>query len=116
MYLLYEGGRLGVSDEVGEDDGLDWQPAHRTQLVPLLQLPGADVAGNEVSGSPVNDAAVLRPRLTDETRVEARLRQPPLRRHAALQLGDHGRGKSSCFIGGGREKLLGVDGGRGLGG
>lgn len=38
--------RLGVSAQIGEDDRLDRQPAHRTQLVPLLQLPGADVAGH----------------------------------------------------------------------
>lgn len=63
--------RLGVSAEVGEDDGLDGQPADRTQLVPLLQLPGADVAGHQVSGSSVDDAAVLRPGLTDETGVKA---------------------------------------------
>lgn len=106
-------GRPGASAEVGENDGVDGQPAHRAQLIPLLQLPGADVAGYEVSCSPVNDAAVLRPRLTDETRVQARLGQPPLRRHAALQLGHRGR----RWIGGGRwEKLLGVDGGEGLGG
>lgn len=106
-------GRPGASAEVGEDDGVDGQPAHRAQLVPLLQLPRADVAGYEVSCSPVNDAAVLRPRLTDETRVQARLGQPPLRRHAALQFGHRGR----RWISGGRwEKLLGVDGGQGLGG
>lgn len=67
-----------VSAEVGEDDGLDGHPTHRTQLVPLLQLPGAHVAGYEVTRPPVNDAAVLRPRLTDETRVETGFRQPPL--------------------------------------
>lgn len=106
------GDRLGVSAEVGEDDRLDWQPAHRTQLVPLLQLPGADVAGHQVSGPSVDDAAVLRPGLTDETGVQARIRQPPLCRHAALQLGDRGR----RWVGGGRrEKLLGVVGGGGLG-
>ena len=38
--------RWGVSAEVGEDDRLDGKPADRTQLVPLLQLPGADVAGH----------------------------------------------------------------------
>lgn len=68
-----------ASAEVGEDDRLYRHPAHRTQFVPLLQLPGADVAGNEVSGSPVDDAAVLRPGLTDEARVQARVGQPPLR-------------------------------------
>lgn len=83
--------RLCVSADVGEDDRLDRQPAHRTQLVPLLQLPGADVAGYEVSGPSVDDAAVLRPGLTDETRVQARLRQAPLRRHAALQIRDGGK-------------------------
>lgn len=83
--------RLCVSADVGEDDRLDRQPAHWTQLVPLLQLPGADVAGYEVSGPPVDDAAVLRPGLTDETRVQARLRQTPLRRHAALQIRDGGK-------------------------
>lgn len=109
-----EGGdRPGVSADVGEDDRLDGQPAHRTQLIPLLQLPGADVAGHEVSRPSVDDAAVLRPGLTDETGVQARVRQPPLRRHAALQLREHaGRRRSG---GGIREKLLGVDGGGGLG-
>lgn len=68
-----------VSAEVGEDDRLYRHPAHRTQFVPLLQLPGADIAGNEVSSSPMYDAAVLRPGLTDETRVQARVGQPPLR-------------------------------------
>lgn len=67
-----------VSAEVGEDDRLDRHPAHRTQFVPLLQLPGADIAGNEVSSSPVDDAAVLWPGLTNETRVQARVGQPPL--------------------------------------
>lgn len=115
-----EGGdRLGVSAEVGEDDRLDWQPAHRTQLVPLLQLPGADIAGHQVSGSSVDDAAVLGPGLTDETGVQARVRQPPLCRHAALQLGDRGRvrrrGRRRWIGRGSREKLLGVDGGGGLG-
>lgn len=93
---------------------MDRQPAHRTQLIPLLQLPGADVAGYEVSGSPVHDAAVLRPRLADETRVQARLRQPPLGRHAALQLRDRGKRERRWIGGGCWEKLLGVDGGEGL--
>lgn len=79
-----------VSAEVGEDDRLDRHSAHRTQFVPLLQLSGADVAGNEVSSSPVNDAAVLRPRLANETRVQAGLGQSPLCRHATLQVGGGG--------------------------
>lgn len=112
--------RLGVSADVGEDDRLDRQPADRTQLVSLLQLPGADVAGHQVSGSSVDDAAVLRPGLADEAGVQTRVRQPPLPRHAALQLGDRGwRRKRSwrCRRSGWgrREKLLGVDGG-GVGG
>lgn len=107
-----EGGGV-VSADVGEDDGLDRQPADRTQLVPLLQLPGADVAGHEVSGPPVDDAAVLRPGLTDEAGVQARVRQTPLRRHAALQLGERGgrRRRRRGVGGGGREELLGVNGG-----
>lgn len=109
--------RLGVSADVGEDDRLDRQPADRTQLVPLLQLPGADVAGHQVSGSSVDDAAVLRPGLTDEAGVQARVRQPPLRRHAALQLRCRGRRKRRWRRSGRgrREELLGVDGG-GVGG
>lgn len=99
-----------LSAEVGEDDGLDRHPAHRTQLIPLLQLPRADVAGDEVPGPPVNDAAVLGPRLTDETGVEARLRQPPLRRDAAVQFGD----RHQRFAGRRWEELLGVNGGGGL--
>lgn len=79
-----------VSAEVGEDDRLDGHPAHRTHLVPLLQLPGADIAGDQVSRSSVDDAAVLRPRLTYEARVQAGLGQPPLRRHAPLQVGGGG--------------------------
>lgn len=96
-----------LSAEVGEDDGLDRHPAHRTQLIPLLQLPRTHVAGDEVPGSPVNDAAVLWPRLTDETGVEARLGQPPLCRDAAVQLGD----RHKRFAGRRWEKLLGVNGG-----
>lgn len=111
--------RLGVSAEVGEDDRLDRHPADWTQLVPLLQLPGTDVARHQVSSSSVDDAAVLRPGLTDETGVQTRVRQPPLRRHAALQLGDFGRrkrGRRRRRLCRGRwEKLLGVDGGGGLG-
>lgn len=78
----------GLSAEVGEHHGLDGHPADGTQLVPLLQLPGAHVAGHEVSGAAVDDAAVLGPRLADQTRVQARVRQPGLGRHAALQLGE----------------------------
>ena len=80
----------------------------------------------------MDDAAVLRPGLTDETRVQARLRQTPLRRHAALQIGDDGKRSRHAALqigdkwswwwqtrrgigGGRREKLLGVDGG-GVGG
>lgn len=86
------------SAEVGEDHRLDGHPAHRAQLVPLLQLPGTDVAGHQVSRPAVDDAAVLRPRLTDETGVQARVRQPGLGRHAALQ---RQRGRTG-------EELLGV--------
>lgn len=92
-----------VSAEVGEDDRLDGHPAHRAQLVPLLQLPGADVAGDEVSGPAVDDAAVLGPRLTDETRVQTGLGQTPLRRHTALQGRGGGRGR--------RDEVLRVQGG-----
>lgn len=92
--------RLGVSADVGEDDGLDGQPADRTQLVPLLQLPGADVAAHQVSRPSVDNAAVLWPGLTYETGVQARVRQPPLSRHAALQLG--GRRVRRWRTGGGR--------------
>lgn len=85
-----------VSAEVGEDDRLDGQPADWAQLVPLLQLPGTDVAGHEVSGASVHDAAVLWSRLTDEAGVQTRVRQTPLRRHAALHIGDL-RGKRSSL-------------------
>lgn len=103
-----------VSAEVGEDDRLDGQPADWAQFVPLLQLPGADVAGHKVSGPSVHDAAILWSRLTDEAGVQARVRQTPLRRNAALHIGDlHGRRSSwSCSWSWGRwEKLLRINGG-----
>lgn len=110
-----EGGQgRGVLAEVGEDDRLDWQPADRTQLVSLLQLHGANIAGHQVSSPSVNDAAILWPGLTDETRVQARVRQSPLRRHTALQLRDRGWRRRS--VGGRWEELLGVSGGVGRGG
>lgn len=99
-------GKCRVSADVGQHHRLDGQPAHRAQLVPLLQLAGADVAAHQVTRPPVHDAAVLRPRLADEARVQTRLGQLP--RRAAVQLGCGG-GKR------GGAGLLGVRGGR-LGG
>lgn len=88
------GGRSLSSAQVGEDDRLNGHAAHRTQLVPFLQLAGAQVAGDHVTCAAVHDAAVLGPRLADETWVEARLGQPPLGRHTALQLWGSGGGQS----------------------
>lgn len=104
------GGRSLSSAQVGEDDRLDGHAAHGAQLVPFLKLAGAQVAGDHVARAAVHDAAVLGPRLADETRVEARLGQPPLGRHAALQLrgGDEGQGRAVQ-----REQLLGVRAGGG---
>lgn len=99
----------GASALVGQDDRLDGHPAHGTQLVPLLELASAQVAGDHVARSAVHDAAVLGPRLADETRVEARLGQPPLGRLAALQVGDgrdQGRGRGFW-----RKQLLRLQGG-----
>lgn len=108
------GGKGVVSAEVGEDDRLDGQPADWAQFVPLLQLPGADVAGHKVSGPSVHDAAILWSRLTDEAGVQAWVRQTPLCRNAALHIGDlHGRRSSwSCSWSWGRwEKLLRINAG-----
>ena len=96
--------------DVGEDDGLDGQPAHGTQLVPFLQLPGAHVAGHQVSRVSVNDAAVLRTRLTNETRIQTGVGKTPFCRNTALQIRDSGRRTGS--VEGRWEELLGVDGGR----
>lgn len=111
--------RAGVSAEVGEKDRLDRQSSDWTRLVPLLQLPGAHVARHQVNGSSVDDAAIFRPGLTGEAGVQARVRQPPLPRHATLQFGDQGsRGKCGQRRrdGEGRwQKLLGVAGAGGEG-
>lgn len=71
---LVEKAYRGVSAEVGKDDRLDGQSADRTQLIPFLQLPGADITGHQVSSSSVDDAAILWPGLTNETWVKARVR------------------------------------------
>lgn len=106
------------SAQVGEDDGLDGHPADGAQLVPPLQLPGADVAGHEVSGLPVDDAAVFGSGLADETRVQTRVRQPEVGRHAALQVRHRVLGVARRRrLGLGRpELLLGERGGGSLGG
>lgn len=78
------------SAEVSQDHRLDWQSADGTKFVPLLELPGADVAGHQVSRPSMDDAAILWSGLTDETRVQARVWQPALSGHAALQLGNGG--------------------------
>lgn len=107
-----EGGRSLSSAQVGEDDRLDGHAAHGTQLIPLLELAGTQVTGDHVTCAAVHDAAVLWPRLADETRVEARLRQPPLGRHAALQLRGSDEGQGRAVRG---EQLLGVREGGGGG-
>lgn len=78
------------SADVGEDDGLDGLPAHGAELVALFELLGAGVAGHEVSGASVDDAAVLGSALADDAGLQAGRRQARLgavQAAGALQLG-----------------------------
>lgn len=78
------------SADVGQDDGLDGLPAHGAELVALLELRGAGVAGHEVSGASVDDAAVLGSALAYDTGLQTGRGQARLgaaRAGGALKLG-----------------------------
>lgn len=75
-----------ASADVGEHDKLDGLAAHGAQLVAVLEFLGAGVAGHEVPGAAVHDAAVLGPALADDAGLHAAGRQTGLQAVEALQL------------------------------
>ena len=75
-----------ASADVGEHDGLDRLPTHRAQLVAVLELLGAGVAGHEVAGAAVHDASILGAALADDTGLQAAGGQTGIQAVKALQL------------------------------